>query len=110
MNITISTFDGAILARSTQADLESGRVVNVEGNWYFDLSLVDQTYLKMDGAGHNYHCPIKNAWCDYYLFSSGAETIKEIAWIYPKVENSMFVKINGKMAFWKGKVTEKIED
>ena len=103
MEITISTPRGFVLAHATQADLDSGKVVSVEGNWYFDLSLANPVHLVKVGEGKNYHCPIKKGWCDYFDYDDGKEKISELAWIYPEVENELYKQVDGKIAFWKGK-------
>lgn len=95
-----------LLASFDDADFASGRVVQVEGNWYLDKSLADFSHLRMVGEGKNYFCPIKKGWCDYYTFDNGVEMVEEIAWVYSQVANSLFDTIVGKIAFWKGKFVE----
>jgi uncharacterized protein (DUF427 family) len=106
MHTIISTPQGIELARFSPEDQKAGLVVQVEGNWYLDSSLVHMSLLQMVGDGKNYHCPIKQAWCDYYSFVSTDETVSEIAWIYPTVANTLFQSIAGKVGFWKGKYVE----
>jgi uncharacterized protein (DUF427 family) len=103
MSIIIKTQKGVILSTISNDDLDSGKAIQMEGNWYVDPSLVDITYLEMEGEGKNYHCPVKRGDCDYYNFSFEDEEIKEIGWIYPSPENTQYKQIAGKFGFWKGR-------
>jgi uncharacterized protein (DUF427 family) len=103
MQLIFSTPGGCHLATATDLDIKEGRVVKVENNFYLDSTLVDMTNLTVKGEGKNYTCPIKKGTCDYYSFDDGKEQIDELAWIYPKVDNTLYSEIDGKVAFWKGK-------
>ncbi|NJK71306.1 DUF427 domain-containing protein [Candidatus Gracilibacteria bacterium] len=96
--IIVKSSDGTILA---QGNIGKG-VVHVEGNYYFDKSLVNFDLIKMMGNGQQYTCPIKRGTCDYYnLVNSNGETVtEEIGWVYEKVNNEMFKLVEHKMAFY----------
>jgi uncharacterized protein (DUF427 family) len=100
MTITIE-YKGAQIARGEVGN----NVVALEGNYYFDRSVVDFTMIKMKGEGQQYTCPIKKGMCDYYnlVDSNGGAIIDEIGWIYEHVNNSQFSIIEGKIAFYNSK-------
>lgn len=105
MQITVK-YQDLVLATASSQDFQTGKALKVEGNYYFDQSLINSDLLKMKDSGGQYTCPIKQGTCDYYnlIDQNGQELINEVGWIYPKVNNSLFVEIEGKMAFYPGKV------
>jgi uncharacterized protein (DUF427 family) len=110
MQLNFYTLGGYKLASVSTADIKEGRVSKVENNYYLDPSLVDMTKMKMVGEGKNYYCPMKKGDADYYNFDNGKEKISELAWIYPKVANTVYSQIDGRIAFWEGKFkTEQLD-
>jgi len=105
MNISV-TYKSQTLASATQEDFESNKVLQVEGNYYFDTSLINEDILKIHGDGQQYTCPIKQGTCDYYnIVINGEVVVEDAGWIYEKVENGLYESIEGKIAFYQNKVT-----
>lgn len=95
-----------ILAQGTEEDMKSGKIIFVEGNYYFDKSLINFEHLQMHGKGQQYFCPIKQSSCDYYNIVENNQIIEtDVSWIYETITNGMFKDIAGKMAFYSNKVT-----
>jgi uncharacterized protein (DUF427 family) len=92
------TYQGKTLAT---ADTNSDKVVSVEGNYYFDQSVIDMSNMSVHGEGKNYFCPVKRGYCDYYDLKdeSGTVITENIGWIYDEFENKSFTSIKHKMAF-----------
>ncbi len=80
-------------------------VVSIEGNYYFDRSVVDFSRLKMKGEGQQYTYPIKKGTCDYYnlVDKDGLILIDEIGWIYEHLDNTQSSILEGKIAFYNSK-------
>ncbi len=96
MSITIREKDsGTILA---QAD-DGPSVTKYEGNWYFDPASVAADVLKV--TERTYTCPIKGTcnWVDYV--GSDGRTIKDVAWVYPRVKAG-HEAIQGRYGFYAG--------
>lgn len=88
--ITIkSKLDGSVIATSN-------KVINLEGNYYFDKSEVNFGLLTKKEA--MYTCPIKRATCDYYYLTYDVE--HEIGWCYETIPSSLFEHIAGKVGFY----------
>ena len=91
----------------TQQILADGTPTSLEGNYYFDKAEVSLDQLiKKDKM---YHCPVKNADCDYYYLPS--DPTQEIAWCYESIPNPSFKIIEGKIGFYtrKNKLVEIVE-
>ena len=90
----VSTNTGTILAQG----LEGNDVVRLEGNWYFDPSVV-QTGLLLE-TQRLYVCPHKGV-CNWLDLSHDGTTIKDVAWVYHDVKPN-YTHIKGKIGFYGG--------
>ena len=91
----------------TQQILADGTPTSLESNYYFAKEEVNLDQLiKKDKM---YHCPIKNADCDYYYLPTNLN--QEIAWCYDSIPNATFKVIEGKIGFYgkKSKLVEIVE-
>ena len=86
-----ATWNGAVIA-------ESEATVVVEGNHYFPLESVNQTYLRPSGT-HTL-CPWKG-YASYYSLQVEGQRNEDAAWYYPDPKSAA-AEIAGHVAFWKG--------
>jgi uncharacterized protein (DUF427 family) len=95
--ITIKKIEtGEIIAEGVVGD----NSIEFEGNYYFDRS--DVNLENSEIRENAYHCPTKLSDCDYYFLrnQAGKSYYKEFAWVYPKITNSLFAQIEGKIGFY----------
>jgi uncharacterized protein (DUF427 family) len=81
-----------------QVIAESDDLVNVERNYYFPLSSLDQSLLKESDTHTT--CPWKGEASYYSIVVDGQEN-KDAAWYYPEPKDAA-KHIKGRVAFWKG--------
>ena len=95
-NITIQTKSGE---KITSGILEQD-ILALEGYYYFPKENVNFDLLTMKPA--MYTCPIKNSTCDYYYIKDNNSDAMggEVAWIYEKINNSLFTQIEGTVGFY----------
>ena len=93
--IKYTTSNGQVVAKG-----ELGKeVLQAEGNFYFDKSAVNLELLKREKEA--YFCPIKSSSCDYFYLQNSQEIGgREIAWVYEKINNSLFGQLAGKIGFY----------
>lgn len=77
---------------------ESDDTVVVEGNHYFPLDSVDESYLKPSNATSV--CPWKGT-ANYYTLNVDGTENADAAWYYENPKDAA-KKIAGRVAFWKG--------
>lgn len=77
---------------------ESDDTVVVEGNHYFPLASVEQSYLKPSKTTSS--CPWKGQAGYYSLDVDGAQNT-DAAWFYAEPKSAA-AEIRGRVAFWKG--------
>jgi uncharacterized protein (DUF427 family) len=77
---------------------ESDETVVVEGNHYFPLGSVNETFLKPSDKTTS--CPWKGTANYYTLIAGGAEN-PDAAWYYANPKDAA-KEIAGRVAFWKG--------
>ncbi len=77
---------------------ESDKTVMVEGNHYFPIEAVNQTYLKTTETHTT--CPWKGEASYYSIVVDGKENA-DAAWYYP-APKSAASHITGHVAFWRG--------
>ena len=84
-------WNGAVIA-------ESDDIVTVEGNAYFPLASVNDSYLRSS----DYHttCPWKGS-ASYYSLEIGGQQNPNAAWYYSSPKDAA-KQIAGRVAFWKG--------
>jgi uncharacterized protein (DUF427 family) len=102
MIVLAKTRTGEVIAKG-----EIGKtVISLEGNYYFDKSVVDFERVHIKGKGQQYTCPIKRGTCDYYNLVNlqGDVEIDEVGWIYESVESSLFKNIEHRIAFYGSKL------
>lgn len=95
--ITIKNLNtGVIIAQGELGE----NVISMEGNYYFERSLVDLKNTTMKPKA--YFCPIKQSSCDYYFLvdGNGLTNNREMAWIYPEISNTLFKRIAGMVGFY----------
>lgn len=83
---------------NNQVIAESDATIIVEGNHYFPLTSVNQTYLRPND--HHTTCPWKGTASYYDLIVEG-QTNVSAAWYYPAPKDAA-KQITGYVAFWKG--------
>ncbi|MEY2563180.1 MAG: hypothetical protein QOH88_1373 [Verrucomicrobiota bacterium] len=88
-----ATWNGATLA-------ESDNTVMVEGNHYFPVASLNQSYF--DKSDTQTHCPWKGEASYYHIRVDGKEN-KDAAWYYPNPKEAA-ATIKDRVAFWKGVV------
>lgn len=81
-----------------QVIAESDDLVNVERNYYFPLSSLDQSLLKESDT--QTVCPWKGV-ASYYTIEVGGKENKDAAWYYPDPKDAA-KHIKGRVAFWRG--------
>ena len=86
-----ATWNGATLA-------ESDDTVVVEGNHYFPVASLNQSYFKKSDT--HTHCPWKGKASYYHVAVDGKEN-KDAAWYYPDPKEAAAM-IKDRVAFWKG--------
>jgi len=94
--ITFTTTTGQLVTTGTLGQ----SILEVEGYYYFSPDRVNlEGFIKAESA---YTCPIKQSSCDYYytVGGDGQKLGREVAWIYPSVNNSLFKKIEGWVGFY----------
>lgn len=84
-------WNGVVLA-------ESDETVIVEGNHYFQLESVNQTYLKSND--HHTTCFWKGV-ASYYDIEVNGQLNPSAAWYYPNPSDAA-KQIENRIAFWKG--------
>ena len=77
---------------------ESNDTVVVEGNHYFPLAAVNETYLKPSDKTTG--CPWKGT-ANYYSLVVDGEENTDAAWHYVSPKKAA-VEITGRVAFWRG--------
>ena len=84
-------WNGAVIA-------ESDDIVTVEGNAYFPLASVNDSYLRPS----DYHttCPWKGS-ASYYSLEIAGQQNPNAAWYYSSPKDAA-KQIAGRVAFWKG--------
>lgn len=95
-NITIQTKEGKqIVSGALGQD-----IITAEGYYYFPKESVNFDLLTMKPA--MYTCPIKQSTCDYYYVKDQNDDSvgSEIAWVYEKINNSLFSQIEGMVGFY----------
>lgn len=95
-NITIQTKSGEKIA----SGILGQDILALEGYYYFPITNVNFDLLTMKPA--MYTCPIKKSTCDYYYVKdeNGEAMGGEVAWIYEKINNNLFIKIEGMVGFY----------
>ena len=86
-----AAWNGATLA-------ESDDTVVVEGNHYFPVASLNQSYFKKSDT--RTHCPWKGEASYYHVAVDGKEN-KDAAWYYPDPKEAA-ATINDRVAFLKG--------
>lgn len=81
-----------------QVIAESDDTVIVEGNHYFPLSAVDESFL--EDSDKTSFCPWKGM-ANYYHVVVGGVQNENAAWYYREPKDAAR-KIAGRVAFWKG--------
>jgi len=84
-------FNGQVIA-------ESENTKQLEGNYYFPISDVNEDFLK-DSSTHT-HCPWKGEASYYTVTVDGAEGA-DAAWYYPEPKDAASA-IRDHVAFWRG--------
>lgn len=77
---------------------ESDDTVVVEGNHYFPLDSLNDSYLKP--SNKTTFCPWKGT-ANYYTLSVGGDENPDAAWYY-KTPKDAARQIAGRVAFWRG--------
>ncbi len=77
---------------------EADDTVVVEGNHYFPLSAVNESYLKQ--SDKTTVCPWKGT-ANYFTLSVGGDENVDAAWYYPEPKAAA-KQIAGRVAFWRG--------
>lgn len=83
---------------NNQIIAQSDDTVVVEGNHYFPLDDVDQTYLR--ASDHTSICGWKGT-AEYYSLEVDGQTNTNAAWYYAEPKSAAS-EIAGRVAFWKG--------
>jgi len=81
-----------------QVIAESDETVVVEGNHYFPLGSVNETFLKPSDKTTS--CPWKGT-ANYYTLSAGGAENPDAVWYYANPKDAA-KEIAGRVAFWKG--------
>jgi uncharacterized protein (DUF427 family) len=89
--MAIARWNGTVIA-------ESDQTVVVEGNHYFPIDSVQQSYLQPSETTSV--CPWKGTASYYTLQVDGSEN-KDAAWYYPAPKDAA-AEIKDHVAFWKG--------
>ncbi len=77
---------------------ESSDTVKVEGNHYFPLESINQSYFQKND--HQTICPWKGT-ASYYSLRVGDKQNENAAWYYPEPKEGA-KEIKNRVAFWKG--------
>lgn len=77
---------------------ESNETIVVEGNHYFSLKDVNNTFLSKTDTHTT--CPWKGE-AHYYSITVAGETLKDAGWYYPEPKDKA-KNIANYVAFWKG--------
>jgi len=77
---------------------ESDDLVEVEGNYYFPKSSLNDSYFK--SSTYQTICPWKGT-ANYYTLEVNGEVNKNAAWYYPQPKEKA-KHIEGRVAFWNG--------
>lgn len=86
-----ATWKGSVIA-------ESDRTIVVEGNHYFPIEDVSESYL--ESSDHHSICPWKGR-ASYFNLVLDGERNRDAAWFYPK-PTPLARKVKGRVAFWNG--------
>ena len=77
------------------AEAEQDDLVNIEGNWYFPPSSVDQKLLRKSDTP--YTCPWKGA-CQFFDVGEGEDWSEDNAWCYPEPMASAVQRVGREFA------------
>lgn len=77
---------------------ESDDLVNVEGNYYFPKSALNEAYFQ--SSTHQSICPWKGT-ANYYTLEVDGKVNENAAWYYPQPKEAA-KHIEDRVAFWKG--------
>ena len=92
-----ATWNGMVIA-------ESDDLVNIENNYYFPMSSVDQSLIKRSNTTS--HCPWKGT-ANYFSLSVSGKENKDAMWYYEDPSNAAKA-IKDRVAFWKGVIIEDV--
>ena len=84
-----ATFNGVVIAHSDDIEI-------VEGNAYFPIASLDQTYVVP--SGHSTHCPWKGN-ASYWDLEVNGERAGNAAWYYPEPKDGAEAVV-GRVAFY----------
>ncbi|MEJ3404826.1 DUF427 domain-containing protein [Rathayibacter sp. YIM 133350] len=92
----------AVVNGTVIAEADKGDLIQIEGNWYFPPSSVDEAKLKASPTP--YTCPWKGE-CQYFNVVDGDGVLQDRAWSYPHPYPGAAERV-GKdfanyVAFWK---------
>lgn len=92
----------AVLGDTVIAEAPQEDLIQIEGNWYFPPSAVNQELLEKSPTP--YTCPWKGA-CQYFSVKDGDKLLQDRAWSYPEVYPSGIERVgkdfSNYVAFWK---------
>lgn len=90
-------WNGHIIAEAPKEEL-----IYIEGNWYFPLASVQQTFLRKSDTP--YTCPWKGV-CQYFDVGQDENWAKDVAWSYPNPLPSAIDTVkkdfSNYVAFWR---------
>jgi uncharacterized protein (DUF427 family) len=92
----------AVLGEMVIAEAPKDELIQIEGNWYFPPSSVNEELLEKSDTP--YTCPWKGE-CQYFSVKDGDQLLQDRAWSYPTPYPSSFDRVgkdySGYVAFWK---------
>jgi uncharacterized protein (DUF427 family) len=91
-----AVWNGKVIAEAPKEAL-----IYIEGNWYFPLDSVNQSFLRKSPTP--YTCPWKGV-CQYFDVGEGQKWSKDSAWSYPQPKPSAIDTVkkdfSNFVAFW----------
>ena len=92
----------AVLGEMVIAEAPKDELIQIEGNWYFPPSSVNEELLAKSDTP--YTCPWKGE-CQYFSVRDGDQLLQDRAWSYPTPYPSSFDRVgkdySNYVAFWK---------
>lgn len=92
----------AVLGDTIIAEAPNDELIQIEGNWYFPPSSVNEDLLEKSPTP--YTCPWKGE-CQYFSVRNGDQLLQDRAWSYPEPYPTAFDRVgkdfSNYVAFWK---------
>ncbi|MCU1440749.1 MAG: hypothetical protein JWP85_1746 [Rhodoglobus sp.] len=92
----------AVLGEMVIAEAPKEELIQIEGNWYFPPSSVNEELLQKSDTP--YTCAWKGE-CQYFSVKDGDQLLQDRAWSYPTPYPSSFDRVgkdySNYVAFWK---------